>query len=198
MSEHSPQWTSAELSAQLPRIREAGESKAHEFKEAFPDQAHRLAKSIAALATSDGGYIFIGINDGGELIGLDADTAEKRDDLIERAYSIARTVDPSPIVDIRFAIEASKVVLAIHVGKSEFPVYYYDHRPYIRDGRRSRPAEPQEVQELVWAHPSSEYKRNLERLHFESSERFARQMAEQRQRHSDQMADIHRRSTNRR
>lgn len=55
MSDTVPQWASAELSAQLPTLRAAGETPKVDLKEDFSEQAHRLAKDIAAMASSGGG-----------------------------------------------------------------------------------------------------------------------------------------------
>ena len=178
MNDDVPQWADAGLSQSLPSVRVAGESENTEFKEAFPEQAHRLAKEIAALATSGGGRLFLGVDDAGRVVGLAADTGQRRDELIERACSIARTVKPVPRCSFAFAVQDSNIVLVITVEKPDAPIYYYEYRPYLRDGRRSRPAEPEEVQELVWRHPSSEYKRRLERLRIEGLERQSQESAE--------------------
>ena len=62
-----PKWASEEISAQLPKLRETGETNSVDFKEDFPDQAHRLGKEIAAMATSGGGRIFLGPISGGRI-----------------------------------------------------------------------------------------------------------------------------------
>jgi len=159
-----PNWASPELSAQLPQVRAIGETSEVEFKEDVPEQAHRLGKEIAAMASSGGGRIFLGINDNGDLCGLNVNTGDERDDIAERVHSIARTVKPVPKIDYQFAVESQKAVLVIDISGQEHPVYYYDSRPYVRDKRRARPAEPDEVVKLVWAHPSSEHRRETERL----------------------------------
>ncbi len=164
MPDDFPKWASPEICDQLPGIREAGESTNVDFKESFPDQAHRLGKEIAAMATSGGGRIFIGIDDDGGLHGVDASNGDERDDIAERAHNIALTVKPIPNVNLMFAVESGRTVLVVDVPKQSDPVYYYDFRPYVRDERRARPAEPDEVVELVWAHPSSGHKKEMERI----------------------------------
>jgi ATP-dependent DNA helicase RecG len=164
MSDPFPKWASSEISADLHIVRQTGENAAVDFKEAFPEQAHRLGKEIAAMASSGGGRIYIGINDNGELCGITAANGDERDDIAERAHSIARAVKPIPKVNFLFAVESTSTILVIDIPKQDYPVFYYDHRPYIRDDRRARPAEPEEVVQLVWAHPSSEHKREMERI----------------------------------
>jgi predicted HTH transcriptional regulator len=70
MAINFPQWADPKLSAELPSVRAAGESPTVEFKEQFPDQAHRLAQELAALGTSGGGILYIGISDNGDLVGI--------------------------------------------------------------------------------------------------------------------------------
>ena len=152
-----PKWASVEISAELPEILEAGESDTVEFKKDFPEQKHKLAEEIAAMASSGGGRIFIGINNNGEIKGLSLKTDEDRDDDLERAHGVVRLVKPIPEVDLLYAVESDKIVLVIDIPKQKEPVYYYDGRPYIRDKRCKRKAEPDEVKELVWAKGSPEY-----------------------------------------
>lgn len=167
MTNPNPLWASKTLSDSLPTVREAGESKEVDFKREFPEQAHRLGKTVASMATSGGGKIYIGVEDDGELYGLNLQDGDARDDVIERSQSIKNSVNPRPEVTIEFAYEKEKTVLVIQVPKQKHPVYYYDGRPYLRDGRSSRIAEPHEVVELVWKHESSEHRKKLEELQFE-------------------------------
>jgi len=177
MTTSPPSWADKSYSQQLPDIRERGESNTCEFKKKFPEQGHKLAQKIAAFASSGGGDIFIGIDDAGKLVGITAANGAERDKQHERAHGIACSVSPVPAIEIRFAIEDGHTILIIHVAQQAEPVYYYDGRPYIRDGRRARPAEPSEVQALVWHHPSSEQKRAIERRKLESMDRHSQQMA---------------------
>ena len=92
------------------------------------------------------------------------------------------------LADILFAVENDTPVLAIRIPPQDEPVFYYDYRPYIRDGRRSRPATPDEVKERVWAHPSSEFKRRMEDLKIKQAETL-QQMGQQ---FADQSAERNR------
>ena len=172
MTQRIPQWAEAQLSDKLPGIREAGESSTVEFKEQFPEQARKLAQELAALGTSGGGILYIGINDNGDLVGIDVRDGDGRDALVERAQGTISTVRPNLRADILFAVENDTPVLAIRIPPQDEPVFYYDYRPYIRDGRRSRPATPDEVKERVWAHPSADFKRRIEDLNIKQAETF--------------------------
>src|SRR3989304_1513999 len=108
-----PQWADAQISCKLPDVRAIGENTTVEFKKQFPDQAHELGKELAAFGTSGGGILYIGINNNGDLIGIDAQDANSRDSIAERAKSIILTVRPSLRADILFAVENNTPVLAI-------------------------------------------------------------------------------------
>ena len=180
-----PQWADTQLSDNLPSVREIGETSTVEFKERFPEQAHKLAQELAALGTSGGGILYIGINDNGDLVSIDAQDGDGRDDLFERAQGIISTLRPDLRADILFAVENDKTVLAIRIPSQDEPVFYCQYRPYIRDGRRSRPATPDEVKDRVWAHPSSDFKRRMEELTIQQAEAF-QQTSQQR---ADQSAE---------
>jgi hypothetical protein len=57
------------------------------------------------------------------------------------------------------------------------PVFYYDHRPYIRDGSQSRPATPDEVKARILAHPSAEHKKRMDDLNYEMAKGIIEQNA---------------------
>jgi ATP-dependent DNA helicase RecG len=185
MATSLPRWADALLSARLEDVRAKGEGPGVEFKERFPDQAHRLAQELAALGTSGGGVLYIGINDNGDLVGIGAANGDERDSAVERTQGVLSTVRPSLRANILFAVENGLPVLAIEIPLQDEPVFYYDHRPYIRDGRRSRPATPDEVKDRVWAHPSSEFRKRMEAVKIkeaetsqQTSQRFAERAAD--------------------
>ena len=159
-----PLWADETLSIDLPSIREKGENNQVDFKREIPEQTSKLAKELAGFGTCGGGTVFIGIEDDGKLYGITAETGDARDKFAERLHGIAATVKPPLAFDIEFALEGNSTVVAIIVGVQEYPVFYSENRPYVREKRRSRPATPEEVQRAVWGHPSSELKREREQL----------------------------------
>jgi predicted HTH transcriptional regulator len=168
-------WADAELSMELPGLRSEGEGPTLEYKREFPAQAHEMAAEIAAFATSGGGRILVGVADDGTLVGLDAASLDAVDRLKLRAQGIVKTVKPGVKAHIIAAAENGKTVLCIQVGRQDEPVYYYDFRPYIRVGSMSRPADPDEVKQHVWAHPSAEYRRKTEELELLRRQAFVEQ-----------------------
>lgn len=169
-----PSWAVQGMDEVLPEIRARGEGQSCEFKEDFPAQAHELAKEVAAFATSGGGLILLGVDDDGNVIGLDE---ANRDKLYHRAQNIASEVQPSVNCDVALCFdEKFIIVITVRDDQSE-PVFYYDYRPYIRDGRTSRPATPKEVKDKIWAHLSSEHKKRVEDLNYEIAKNAAEQSA---------------------
>jgi ATP-dependent DNA helicase RecG len=150
----------------LPKIRGEGEGQAYEFKEDFPAQAHDLAKEAAAFATTGGGLILIGVRDDGSVAGLsDADT----DGLYHRAQRIVEQVSPAVMHRVSLCYDGGVVlVICIHQNQG---------RPYIRVGRTSRPASPDEVKAKILAHPSAEHKKRLEDLNYEIAKNHVEQSA---------------------
>ena len=150
-----PFWADEDLSRQSRALRSRGEGQHTEYMRSFPQQVRELAKEIAAFASSGGGWILIGVEDDGGFCGLPRmDDSIERDNLVKRVEGICRgTVKPSITPRIAFVWELGQAFLAISVPKGGQPVYYCEGRPYIRHIRESRPAEPNEVIELVqkWA-----------------------------------------------
>jgi ATP-dependent DNA helicase RecG len=146
-----PAWADEQLSRDLRDLRARGEGQQIEFKEEFPSQASDLAKEIAAFATSNGGTLFIGVGDNGDLVGLpDCESSQARDALVKRFAGICcGSVKPAVTPAIAWAFESDKVVLVITVPKGSEPIYYSQGKPYLRHVSTSRPAEPHEVVGLV-------------------------------------------------
>ncbi|ESY98072.1 ATP-binding protein [Mesorhizobium sp. LNHC209A00] len=148
-----PDWADPALSAQLPLLRDEGESQRLEFMRSYPQNGHELAKEIAAFASSNAGTILIGVADDGSLLGLpDASTSAERDTLSKRLEGICtNNVRPAITPILRFGIEDGNVVMAIEVPRGAQPIYYSSQKPYIRHLTQSRPAEPHEVIERIEA-----------------------------------------------
>jgi ATP-dependent DNA helicase RecG len=165
-----PAWADPKLSAELPDLRLGGEGQCLEFKVTFPEQARDLAAEVAAFATSGGGEILLGVADDGSLVGLEPGDAAGADKHRLRAQQIVKTVAPPVKADILIGYEDGRTVLCIRLGAQSEPLYYSESRPYIRSGSMSRPAEPMQVKERVWAHPSSEFKRKAEEIKLRAME----------------------------
>jgi hypothetical protein len=150
-----PPWADEEISRQLSLLCAKGEGQYLEYKQTFPRNISELGKEMAAFATSGGGVILIGVNDDGQLVGIEnADQMSVRDEYLKRLQGIANgTVSPPLTPKVGFAYEAGRAVLFVRVHKGSEPVYYGDGRPYVRHLTESRLAKPEEVvrRVLTWA-----------------------------------------------
>jgi hypothetical protein len=151
MTDTLPDWADPEASRALFDLRSKGEGPRAEFKGEFPSDVSKIAKTIAAFASTDGGSIFIGVDNEGSLVGLPlAETQAGRDELMKRIEGICSgPVKPAVMAHVRFAVEEGKAVMVIDVPRGTEPVYYSHEKPYVRHLTTSRPAHPHEVVVLI-------------------------------------------------
>lgn len=154
-----PPWADVELSVLLPQLCAQGEGQSLEFKSELPEQFHNIVKTIAGFASSNDGRLLLGVRDDGAIIGLvGADEAQTRDHIKRRILSAAKGVRPPIQPSVTWAVDAERVVCVVSVEKGFEALYYADHRPIVRRGAESRPAEPGEVEQAFrqrYAGPAS-------------------------------------------
>jgi hypothetical protein len=127
---------------------EKGESQMIEFKSQFPKDATELAEVIASFATSDGGRIFLGVEDDGKVSGLNMQDLA-RDDINNRISNLAhQSIDPPVKVSVDFFQAGSAIFALIEVPKGSEPVYFVNGCPYIRVLASTRKATASQVKEL--------------------------------------------------
>lgn len=153
LDDQTPAWVNQELSSKLVELCAGGEGQHLEFKVQLPSQGHDIGKSLAAFASSGGGMMLYGVSDNGEIRGLDgAESSEKRDEIERRLLGAARDVKPPVPIRVQWAYHAGRVVCSVQITSGIEPVYYSNHRPMIRVGAISRPAEPTEVERQFRKH----------------------------------------------
>ncbi len=134
-------WADAQLSEDIPRLAQGGESETVEFKRELPKQVRDLAKEIAAFASSSGGRLLLGVADDGSIPGVEnAHDPAVRDDLGRRIVGVCQIIDPPVRPQIGWTSANGLGVLVITVEKGSEPLYYVDSRAYIRHGTVYRPA----------------------------------------------------------
>lgn len=144
-----PAWADAELSVELPTLCAKGEGQAIEFKLEFPGQAHSIAKSIAAFASTNDGLLIYGVSDDGRIVGLaEANDPKWRDQAQQRLLGAAKEVRPPVHPNVSWASVDGKVACVVKVEKGPEALYYSNQRPIVRRGATSRPAEPGEVERI--------------------------------------------------
>jgi ATP-dependent DNA helicase RecG len=152
----SEPWADSGLSQDLLQLCAAGESETIEFKRELPSQKRDFAKEIAALASTAGGMILVGVADDGSVVGVGgAEVASVRDGLCARVVGLCQQIEPPVRPKLLWASALGRAVLCIQVEKGETPLYFLDGRAYIRHSTVSRPATPAEIQAAM-SRPSPE------------------------------------------
>ena len=144
-----PPWADAGLSHALPSLCAKGEGQTIEFKLQLPAQPHDIAKSIAAFASSNDGLLVYGVSDDGRIVGLaEASDPTWRDRIQQRLFNAAKEMKPPVHPAVSWASVDGRIACVVKVAKGCEAVYYSNHRPIVRRGPTSRPAEPGEVEQV--------------------------------------------------
>lgn len=126
------------------------ESMNVELKEILTSE---LKKEVVAFANTCDGTIYIGVNDKGEVIGV-----ENSDDIIERAgASIRNAIKPDVSMYVTLNIEQieNKNIIAIRVQRGVSRPYYIAEKGlkpsgvYIRQGNSSVPASEDYIRQMI-------------------------------------------------
>jgi hypothetical protein len=143
-------------SEQLNNILDHGEGQHVEFKSDFPEQAHKIAKSMVAFSNSGGGIILMGIEDDGTLIGI-ANPSKACD----RLADIAKACNP-PLCPKIDRIMITSDITVVYAEFSHSPISMYQDKVYVRVSATSRPASGKDIERL--SRPS-----NLEYIQLEAN-----------------------------
>lgn len=101
-----------------------------------------LSDELAAFG-SIGGKIYIGISDTGTITGVGGSHQTWQEKLLERALG---RVKPKVKWQSYYFTDPTTGLSLIRIDVLEDePIYYVQGKPYLRDGTKSRPAEPEEV-----------------------------------------------------
>ena len=128
-----------------------GEGKTVEFKVELPN-GNTLAKTIIAFSNTGGGKLIIGVNDQGEIIGLEPDVNifELKDKVASIIYE---TCYPTVLPDIYTTTIDDQLLLIIEVYRGNLLPYYLKNKGknegvYIRVGATNRKASHENILEL--------------------------------------------------
>ena len=128
-----------------------GEGKTVEFKVELPN-SNTLAKTIIAFSNTGGGKLIIGVNDQGEIIGLEPDVNifELKDKVASIIYE---TCYPTVLPDIYTTTIDDQLLLIIEVYRGNLLPYYLKNKGknegvYIRVGATNRKASHENILEL--------------------------------------------------
>ncbi|MDD7390250.1 MAG: putative DNA binding domain-containing protein [Lachnospiraceae bacterium] len=109
-----------------------------------------IYKEVIAFANTDGGIIYIGIDDEGNLIGID-----NVDETYTRLTNgIRDAIAPDVTMFIRYVLQENKVI-RIEVGEGSYKPYYLKSKGmkptgvYVRQGASSVQASPDQIRRMI-------------------------------------------------
>lgn len=123
------------------------ESERIEYKSQMADEIY---KEVIAFANTDGGTIYLGIDDKGNLVGID-DVDETYTRLTN---GIRDAIAPDVTMFIRYVLQDNNVI-QIEVGEGSSKPYYLkakDIKPtgvYVRQGTSSVQASPEQIRQMI-------------------------------------------------
>lgn len=118
-----------------------------EFKAKLSDEIY---KEVIAFANTDGGVIYIGIDDQGNVVGL-----ENVDESYTRLTNgIRDAIQPDVTMFVRYVLQEDRVI-RIEVGEGSYKPYYLKSKGlkpngvYVRQGATSAPASPELIRQMI-------------------------------------------------
>ena len=146
------------------------ESEHIEYKSQMIDDIYI---EVIAFANTDGGVIYLGIDDKGNLIGID-----NVDETYTRLTNgIRDAIAPDVTMFVRYVLQENKVI-RIEVGEGSFKPYYLKAKGmkptgvYVRQGTSSVQASPEQIRQMIKESDGDTYEdlRSLEqKLSFQSA-----------------------------
>lgn len=123
------------------------ETEGIEFKSQFTEEIY---KEVIAFANTDGGVVYVGIDNNGDVVGLvDVDQEYTR-----ITNGIRDAIMPDVTMFVRFTIQDNKVV-RIAVSEGSNKPYYLKGKGlkpsgvYVRQGTSSVPASPEQIRQMI-------------------------------------------------
>lgn len=118
-----------------------------EFKSQFTDE---LYKEVIAFANTDGGVIYIGIDNNGNAIGID----NVDENYTRITNGIRDAIMPDVTMFVKYTIQENRVV-RITVGEGSYKPYYLKSKGlkpsgvFVRQGTSSVPASPEQIRAMI-------------------------------------------------
>jgi len=127
------------------------ENTRYEYKAVLnPEHPVKWAKTIVAYANGEGGILFVGVSNAGEVFGLDLDEVDKTKNLI----ALVNDRHIFPHARIRYTMrsvdaDAEKFVLGVCVASADSVVRYregdFNETVYVKGDGNSTPARPEDI-----------------------------------------------------
>ena len=118
---------------EIKSIAGAGEGYNAEFKFRVPAKVRELSQEVCAFANSEGGYLFIGIDDAGKIEGTMIDNAKR-----SAVQDAIRDISPFVQVEMYPVDVDGKTVWVIEVPSGKDKPYVLSGAIYVREGSNSQ------------------------------------------------------------
>lgn len=118
-----------------------------EFKSQFTEEIY---KEVIAFANTDGGIVYVGIDNNGNVIGL----ADVDNEYTRITNGIRDAVMPDVTMCVKFTVQENKVV-SITVSEGSNKPYYLKSKGlkpsgvFVRQGTSSAPASPEQIRRMI-------------------------------------------------
>ena len=123
----------------------SGESSRVEFASTAENLEH-IGRTVCAMLNSEGGSVFIGVDDRGKLVGV---LNAEREAQALREY-LRKAITPSVLLlSVTVDEEDGKALIAIEVAAGQDRPYVYEGAVYLRHGSRNRTADAAALRRLV-------------------------------------------------
>lgn len=141
---------------QLRELISKGECSNIEFKESLPDNQD-TAKAVVCFANSSGGWLIIGVDDNGKVVGVD-----NCDELLRRIDDVAYNRCEPPVTVAQETVTVdNKLVVVVNVPQgSQRPYRTSNGHYYVRSFNKCRQASREELLRLFQAGESIYYDEN--------------------------------------
>lgn len=110
---------------------DSGEGYKVEFKVRVPSKVRELTEEICAFANANGGYLLIGVDDNGQIIGIDLEN-NKRSAIQDSIHEIS----PALHCDMYAVNIGNKTVWVIDVPSGKDKPYIFSGSIFVRDGAK--------------------------------------------------------------
>ena len=156
-----------------------GESTEVEYKREYVQD---LRKDVVAFANTSGGKLYIGVEDNGEVVGVD----NADDTMLRIAGSLKDSIAPDimPFVQIRASEEENKAIVVVEVAVGSARPYYIREKGlkptgvYVRRGTSSQPLSEDGIRDMIVASYGKSYETCRSLIQSLTFSAFEREMSE--------------------
>jgi len=130
--------------AGIDRLVEEGESEKLEFKKSLAER-DEILETITAFSNTRGGTVLIGVDDYGNVIGVDL----KKGEIESLENSINQLIEPKVYPDFKDIPYRNRLILKIEVHEGFNKPYFYRGACYVRKGNVTRRLDRNGILEVV-------------------------------------------------